>query len=174
MRVAVVAALLLVSASPAARAAESADAMATDLARMMMPQSTYEQLVSTMDAQMRQTMAPMIQKLAPDVDPEELVPVFADELAAMVRTLMPSYDEMSALQAKILAKHYTVAELKELRAFYRSPLGQKSIRITPEVMKDVTSWVQSSLTERMPAAMQEFQQAVEPKIREYVRTKGKK
>lgn len=173
MRTAAIAALLLAFSTPAARAAETPDAIGQDLARMMMPRSTYEQVIATTEGQLRQMTAPMIQKLAPEADVQELVPLFADDLQAMMRKLMPAYDEMSAFQARMFAKHYTVAELKQLRDFYRSPLGQKSIRIMPEVMKDAMQWMQGSLMERMPAAMQEFQQAVEPKIREHARKRAK-
>src|SRR4029077_3123422 len=38
----------------------------------------------------------------------------------------------------IYARHFTVAELKELAAFYRTPTGAKALREVPQVMGELT------------------------------------
>jgi hypothetical protein len=173
MRTTIVAALLLTLAAPAARADE-ADALSVELAKTVMPKTTYDQLLETVDAQLEPTMKQALANMAPDVDTSDLTPVFAEEMRKMLRAVMPTYEEISAVQARLLAKHYTLDELKQLQQFYRSPLGQKTIRIMPEVTKDAMSWMQSSLMKRMPAAMKDFQAAMQPKIEEFVKTHGKK
>jgi len=173
MSTAVAAALLFALAAPAARAAE-ADPLAVEIARMVMPPASYDEILSTVDAQLEASLGASFQKLAPDAEPEELAPVFADDLRKLMRTVMPSYDEMLAFQAQTLAKHYTAEELKKLREFYRSPLGQKTIRTMPEVTKDAMTWVQGMLVEKMPAAMEEFKAAVEPKVEAFAKKRAKK
>jgi hypothetical protein len=51
-----------------------------------------------------------------------------NEIAVKMRTdLAPRFDELTAEVAKLYAAHFTEAELKELLAFYKSPLGTKLI-----------------------------------------------
>lgn len=51
----------------------------------------------------------------------------------------------------------------ELLAFYKTPLGQKSIRIMPEVAQDVNGLMMAVMQQRMPAVMErlkpEFEKA---------------
>jgi hypothetical protein len=65
-----------------------------------------------------------------------------------------SYQEILDIQAGLLAKHYTEAELRELLAFYRTPLGKKAIRVMPEVMADVNGQTTALLQQRIPAMME--------------------
>lgn len=174
MRTAVAAAALLFTvAAPTARAAE-AGGLNVELARMVMPPESYEEILSSVDGQLQETIGTSLQSLAPEAEAEELAPLFAEDLRKMMRKVMPTYEEMVDVQAQLLAKHYTADELKKLRAFYQSPLGQKTIRIMPAVTKDTMTWMQSTLVEKMPPAMQEFQAAVEPKIRDYAKKKNAK
>ena len=39
----------------------------------------------------------------------------------------------------VYARHFTVAELKDLAAFYRTPLGAKALREMPQVMGEFTA-----------------------------------
>ncbi len=49
-----------------------------------------------------------------------------NEVAAKMRTdLAPRFDELSNEVARIYAVHFTEAELKELAAFYKTPVGKK-------------------------------------------------
>ena len=41
----------------------------------------------------------------------------------------------------IYARHFTVAELKELAAFYRTPTGAKALREVPQVMGELTTFL---------------------------------
>ena len=45
-------------------------------------------------------------------------------------------DEIITRLAPIYAKYYTTADLKQLIEFYKSPLGQKHIQLTPSLMQD--------------------------------------
>lgn len=51
---------------------------------------------------------------------------------------------------RIYRDAYTEAELRELIAFYRSPVGRKTIEMTPELMKRMTEIRQKRMQERLP------------------------
>jgi uncharacterized protein len=55
----------------------------------------------------------------------------------------------------IYARHFTVAELKELMAFYRSPVGAKALRELPQVMGEFTTL----LMQRLPAVQGQIGEA---------------
>jgi hypothetical protein len=46
------------------------------------------------------------------------------------------YGEVIDLQASLLQKYFTEAELVQLRDFYRSPLGRKILDRMPEIQQD--------------------------------------
>ncbi|MGL6275643.1 DUF2059 domain-containing protein [Aeromonas dhakensis] len=60
---------------------------------------------------------------------------------------------MSAEVAAIYRKHFTEAELKELIAFYQSPVGKKSLDTMPAIFQE-SSLVGKSLAERNMPALQ--------------------
>jgi hypothetical protein len=79
--------------------------------------------------------------------------VFSTESArehreTMVKTLRETLDEkmswerMKPEYVRLYASLYTEDELRQLTAFYESPVGQKSIRIQPEVMARMFGIVQ--------------------------------
>lgn len=54
--------------------------------------------------------------------------------AFYVKTL--PYEELLDLEASLLQKHFTEAELQELLRFYQSPLGRKMVEKMPELQRD--------------------------------------
>ena len=46
------------------------------------------------------------------------------------------WDTIKDKMAAIYAKHYTVKELNELKDFYKSDIGQKSIKLMPQIMQE--------------------------------------
>ncbi|HEY4985610.1 MAG TPA: DUF2059 domain-containing protein, partial [Bradyrhizobium sp.] len=50
--------------------------------------------------------------------------------------LLKGEDDLMAVSACIYAQHYTGDELRQLKAFYGTPLGQKLISEGPAVLKD--------------------------------------
>jgi len=46
------------------------------------------------------------------------------------------WDVIKDKMAAIYAKHYTVKELGELKDFYKSEVGQKSIKLMPQIMQE--------------------------------------
>ena len=50
--------------------------------------------------------------------------------------LRPHLGELTAAVADIWAANLSVAELKELQAFYETPLGAKALRVLPQIMTE--------------------------------------
>ena len=56
----------------------------------------------------------------------------------------------------IYARHFTVAELRELIAFYKTPIGQKTISVLPQVTAEVMALVMPKLPKLQNDVMQSF------------------
>ncbi len=89
--------------------------------------------------------------------------VFSTESArehreTMVRELRKTLDEkmswerMKPEYVRLYASLYTEDELRQLTAFYESPVGQKSIRIQPEVTARLFGIIQRLMVQPAPAA----------------------
>jgi uncharacterized protein len=60
-----------------------------------------------------------------------------NEVAALLsKEYQPKLDEVSADVARIFAQHFSEKELKDLTAFYRTPLGQKLVREEPAAIQE--------------------------------------
>jgi hypothetical protein len=66
-----------------------------------------------------------------------------NEIAVKMRTdLAPRTEELTAEVAKLYATHFTDAELKEVLAFYKSPLGAKLINEQPKIGEESLKFAQ--------------------------------
>jgi hypothetical protein len=141
-----VVALLILSAPALAAAPKSSDAapIAAKLAKQTLTEKRWNQMVQAMDEQMSQGFAQHGQALSA----EEL-----EKLKTEMHQLL-NYQEMTDFLAGVLLKYYTADEMKQLEAFYRSPVGQKALDLQPEVMRDSMGFVQSKLAKEMPGIMQ--------------------
>ena len=75
-----------------------------------------------------QAVKPVVAQNRPDVqrDLDTLGPVLLDGMAARI-------GELTNQMADIYARNFTVAELHDLTAFYRTPMGQKLLEKTPAI-----------------------------------------
>lgn len=77
--------------------------------------------ISGMQQQMQE-----IKKNSPNISDE-----FFNEFVAEVTT-----DRITEVYIPIYAKYYTESEIDELIKFYKSPVGQKTISVLPDIMKE--------------------------------------
>lgn len=82
-----------------------------------------------------------------------------NEIAAKIRTdLTPRFSELSDEVARLYAQHFTEQELKTILAFYKSPVGQKTLREQPQVidssMKFAQDWA-NNLSDEVIAKMRD-------------------
>jgi hypothetical protein len=82
-----------------------------------------------------------------------------NEIAAKLQTdLAPRFGELTSAVAKLYATHFTEAELKDLLAFYKSPIGMKLITEQPKVgeegLKFAQTWA-NNLSDEVIAKMRD-------------------
>jgi hypothetical protein len=148
---------LLLTAAPAPAPKATAPATpAAELARFALPEANWDRINEQTRAQVLQMLVTQL-RAQPDL-PAGFEEELTRQTTEMWKTLMPSYQELVDFQAGLIAKHYTPDEQRQLLAFYRSPLGQKSIRLQPEIMQDAMGWMQTILQQRMRPAMEKMQE----------------
>jgi uncharacterized protein len=82
-----------------------------------------------------------------------------NEIAGKIRTdLSPRFSELTDEVARLYAQHFTEQELKAILAFYKSPVGQKTLREQPQVieasMKYAQDWA-NNLSDEVIARMRD-------------------
>ena len=138
----VVVAAVMWSAVPA-WAGEKERAAALDLVKMVVPRDTYDQMIQQMTEAMSQQFRQAGEKLPADFD---------KKIQAAVNDVM-SYDDVLGWTADIYAARFTVAELKDIEKFYKTPVGVKVMKLLPELSGEIGKKIATVLPERMPAAL---------------------
>jgi uncharacterized protein len=93
---------------------------------------------------------------------EQVLPGAAEAVSRMFRD--PALiDEMMAEIGPLYARHYSVAELKQLTAFYRTPLGQKMLALSPRLAAESMAIGQKIVAPRLNGLMQEVMQNAQAK-----------
>jgi hypothetical protein len=137
-------------AAPAAAAPAAAPvpikAGAADLARLMVPKEAWSRSMGMLaqDTQQRLQSHPGSQLTFP-AD-------FGAKVRAEVEAVLP-YDDLIKLHAQELSGAYTEQELAELLAFYRSPAGQKYLKVQPEVSARIEQATRKRMEQRMPEVL---------------------
>jgi hypothetical protein len=155
--------------SPQANAAvkELLDAM--DVRKMMiasfaemekaLPQMMRAQLTSVINAD---PGADAEKKKAALAKVEQVLPVASQAINRLFKD--PALiDEMLVEIAPLYVKNYTVAELKELTAFYRTPLGRKMLALSPRLSAESMAIGQRIVAPRLNGLMQEVMQSAQGK-----------
>ncbi len=145
-------ALTAVLAAPvttlAAEARASTEDPAVALARFVLSEETWRKMQAGTAAQLQQYIEGTLRQSGSTI-PAGFAARFSREYLTLV-----SYQEMIDLQASLLAKHYTADEVRGLLAFYATPLGQKVIRVMPEVSQDLTGQMLTLIQQRLPALVE--------------------
>jgi hypothetical protein len=133
------AALLLASAtfvgSALAQPAPSASAVATarELVETKGGSAMFDPVIISVVEQTKAALLQTNPQLGKDLN----------DVAAQLRTEFGSKrDELMAYAAKLYADRFTEQELKEMLAFYKSPLGRKMSNIEPQVLDQTFNYIQ--------------------------------
>lgn len=137
------------------RYADDAEALAA--ARELVAETSADAMVGDIVSRTWPAMEPEIRRQLPDAAPETMKSFRAD----YVRIVTERTAELMAATPAIYARHYTAQELRQLVAFYRSPVGRKSLAVMPAIIGDV---VRIS-AERMPMVTAEINEAFRAKMR---------
>jgi uncharacterized protein len=64
---------------------------------------------------------------------------------------------VNEISASVYDKYYTLEELKDLIAFYKTPTGQKSLRLMTPIFAETMRQMQERLLPKVPIIMQQLQ-----------------
>jgi hypothetical protein len=67
-------------------------------------------------------------------------------------------EELFAEIAPLYSRHFTVAEIKQMSAFYKTPVGKKMLSLTPQIMSESMQISQKIVMPRVSAAIQKLTQ----------------
>ncbi|BDG02103.1 DUF2059 domain-containing protein [Anaeromyxobacter oryzae] len=159
---------LLLASAPRARAADPAQPtpVAVELARYVLPEENWNRTLTGISQQTVQYLSQMAQQQGGSTQPE-----LFEKLMKQIMSIY-SYQEIVDLQASVLAKHYTEAELRELLAFYKTPIGQKTIRVMPDVAQDVNGQMMAVMQQRLPAVLEKLKPEFEKAAAEHQASGG--
>ena len=87
----------------------------------------------------------------------EMAKVFSDTLRDP-----QMMEELFAETAPLYARHFTVAEIKQMAAFYKTPVGKKMLAVTPQIMGESMQISQKIVMPRITAAIQKLAQSAQP------------
>jgi hypothetical protein len=166
-------AALAQTAAPAA-AQPAADPAATAAAHELFQAMNYRAVAGNMLQQMRQQMPAMIaQNVGAGIDSNPKLD--AKQKAAehdKVRKELPKamtlvdsvfsdptlLDEMLRANEQLYARHFTAAELRQVAAFYKTPVGAKMLATMPQLMGESMQLGQQIVRPRVAAVLQKMQQ----------------
>jgi hypothetical protein len=145
-------AMTLIAVTPAALAQQpSAAAMATakEIIKVTGATMLFDPLIPGVIAQAKNLFLQQNPGLSKDLN----------EIAAKLRTdLAPRFDELTNEVAKLYAIHFTEQELKDVLAFYNTPVGMKLITEQPKIgeegLKFAQEWA-NNLTDQVIAKMRD-------------------
>jgi len=169
------AAFALVSAAPvfAQDQAQAPDPAASAAANELFEAMHYRTMMNGMMQQMTQGMEQTMRASAeaaiksnPKTTPEQkkaaLAKMEADLPAAVARVRgvlndAGLVDEMMAEIVPFYARTYTADELKQITAFYRSPVGVKMMATMPQLMQTAMQVAQKVMVKRVQPMMEQMQ-----------------
>jgi len=164
LRAAAVVLAIALAAPAAAQQAPSAAAVgfAKEILGMKGATAMWEPVIPGVIARVRQSVIANNALLA------QSHPSFAKDLNDIVNALMTEFAakgaELTNDVAQTYAEHFTEAELKELVAFYKSPLGKKVISEEPKVIDESAGKIQKWA--------EQFSETVLARVRAEMKKKG--
>ena len=135
--------------------------------RDLMVQS-MEQVMQSIPAQMKSMVRAMIQN-DPKLDDEQkqqALAKFEQALPKLMEAVQITLndpglvDEMIAEMVPLYARTYTTAEIRQLAAFYKSPLGQKMLAATPKLMAESMDISNRVMAPRMQKLMGDIAKSI--------------
>lgn len=87
--------------------------------------------------------------------------VVQEEAVAAFQSRFSDMDYLVDVHAPIYREHLSQKELKELIAFYETPLGKKTTRVMPRIAQETGMALQEASFARVPAFQQKVQERLE-------------
>jgi len=117
-------------------AGEAEDKAARELTQLVLTKQTHQQMLSQVTASFG-----------------ALTPQKQAQLVQALNEALP-YEEMVAFNAEVYARHFSTAELKQLIAFYKTPVGRKLALKLPDISGEAGKKTAEIITQKLPAVME--------------------
>ncbi len=104
------------------------------------------------DQCVRQNME-LVKKLRPDI-PADKMPVVEREIAALLREKIAAPGGLAEQVMPVFSKRFTEAELRQLAAFYESPVGRKAVAVLPQALREARDVAQRTAIGFIPEISQ--------------------
>lgn len=154
-------------AAPASPAPENAAAV-RELLDAMNYRTTFkasmEQMAKTMPNVMRQQMEATVKADTSLTDAQrkerlQQLEAQAPKMAEMLNSILTDPGLVADMEVEMTAlysRHFTADELKQIAAYYRTPVGMKSMQVMPQVMAESMAIGQRVTMPRIQKAMEQF------------------
>lgn len=140
------AALMLASGDVASAQDADRQALALDLARVLIDDQTRQALSNEVGLGLLQVIGARLQERLNRRLQEAEVQTLAEIIRAFVgRTL--TEDRIEAIGARVYARHFDEAELKALVDFQRSAAGRKAARLTPVISQETARAIEGEIAQ---------------------------
>ncbi len=106
-----------------------------DVIRELIALTDAEQLEAIFSRQFIDRVANAVALFRPDMDPATMR-VIRQEATSVIRERIESGDALYSVLYPVYEKHFNIFELNQLVQFYESPLGQKLVRVSPELLTE--------------------------------------
>jgi len=151
---ALVVVLTFVAAAASAAAQSAPDPATLKEAQSLMSRFGVEALARQQVSQVSQRLGEMFQSVDLGKDKDELLSEMAQRMQKQMEVRLPKYVEDTTV---IYARVFTLEELKELNAFYDSPLGRKLLQKMPELLRECNELSQRMGVEVFREVLQSMQ-----------------
>ncbi|MES1939482.1 hypothetical protein T5B8_04543 [Salinisphaera sp. T5B8] len=106
-----------------------------DVIRELIALTDAEQLEAIFSRQFIDRVANAVALFRPDMDPATMR-VIRQEATSVIRERIESGDALYSVLYPVYEKHFNIFELNQLVEFYQSPVGQKLVRVSPELLTE--------------------------------------
>lgn len=137
-----------------ARAQDQAqEALIDELTSMLQLDSAMSQIITGMTAEIVKNVKSTNPKM-PEKDAQVVASLFTDAMTGLI-------DDSLALNRKIMLKYYTEDDIRAMIAFYKTPTGQKSIRLMPQMTQEVIVGTQQMMIAKLPPILEALSKRLE-------------
>ena len=144
------------------------------------PKEFLELMSAQMDASRRATVTAILDERSDLTPPERkaLEDSMTSDFESMRKRFQErllqklDYDAFAVeIAAAVYDKHYTLEEIRNLTAFYKTPTGQKSLKLMPVIMTETMQAVQEKIVPKIPAVIRELQEEDRMELEQRINSK---
>jgi len=143
-------------AAPGRPAPATGDASKEQLIRTLVNLSDVSELQSVFSQQFVDRVSSAVSMFGPVMNPQTMS-VIQQQTRAVVQEHIEDGDALYSVLAPVYEKHFNIIELNQLVTFYQSPLGQKLVQVSPQLLTESMDLGQEWGMSLVPEIMQRVQ-----------------